>query len=455
MAKRKNGQNKKNVATDQKAENLRGRKIPLTPETEKIVQLIETDLDVTSQAQFAIGDRLIELLRILNNTNIGRKVTLKDVRSWYFPTRHYSVLSMCLRVAGAFETTERRAAAALGATFRECFDAQAQHRRLIKTKSIPADAPVLPLVTQIQRQRHKSCTPKQIVRAVVEDAKDKIRKDAEEKAAIYLKFRPPGSWTDQFRQERFQDTIAADLIKPKSLALGWFDPPYLYSQPGGPRAVVSGGGSPLDDKGVVYDHAGTLQTYIDGIRLYGDRELLLNRGCLVVCSAGGELDEPEVVLELRKHFKYLYPLYWRKPTSAGAQYKLFGCSTERIVIAAKSRDALLDMHAGTARSQELQLNLDQFKSPTRKAVAKFSAGKGIAGETSIYEKPVDLCEYLLDKLTLPGDLVHDMCGNRATMVEACIRMNRRWLYNEIDPGNFGMGLDRIRRLMGESNNEAA
>lgn len=424
--------------------DLRGAKPPPDEATiKRLVREVEADLDRATTLFFAIGDRLRELLTVSG-------LNLKEANERYFPSRNYSVLSMCLGCAEEFGAEERKQLN--GAAFREAYSASAQRRRMVRAfKGQPEKVPtIIECLRQIQADRYSETKPKAVARAYFDREKAETKRVAKEEAEKFIAAEPPESWAQNFIHSKFQD--AWDRVAPKSLALAWFDPMYPYHQPGGLRRTLCSGASVFDDGGYIPTQREALRTYIQAIRGMAERDLLTDRGMMMIWSGGGELDEPAIVRMIRRSFGFAYPLYWRKPTQAGSQYKLFACSTERVILVARSRDALRDWDDNRHRSQELHLNLDNFKSPTRSAVGRYNAGTETRpfGEISLYEKPIDLCSYLLEKLTLPGDLVWDMCGNRATMIEAAIQGKRRWLYTECDQGNYAMGLKRIRALLGSA-----
>lgn len=446
---------------------------PDSPDIRRLVTTIECDLDNLADRQWAVGDALCELLDLLRSTKPSgtgakRGWTVERVRLMYFPNRTMSSLSQCHRAAQAFSADERSEAKAKGASFRDCYQAQADRRRLINTKIEPdKHAPILRYVDAVMARKSCANPTKAVIRDTVRQIKRATIEEARIRADEFRRSEQPGAWLDNFFLGRYQEVLERGLIAPKSLTLAWCDPMYPYRQRGGARDIVAGSTSPLDDSAYIpgseltddkAKYQAMVQNYLDAIR--GVVPLLdPKQHALVVWWGGGELDPPEVVNALYDEFKYVFPTYWRKPTQAGAQYRGFAVSTERVVICAKDRECVKDWDEQVRRGQELAWNMAElrddnrdagildFKSATRKAIADFSHGKISAGHTSLWEKPVDLCEYLLTKMTLPGDLVWDMCGCRATMVEACIRLNRRWFYSEAHEGNYAMGLERVRRLM--------
>lgn len=63
--------------------------------------------------------------------------------------------------------------------------------------------------------------------------------------------------------------------------------------------------------------------------------------------------------------------------------------------------------------------------------------------------PEALCEFLIRKHSRPGDLVFDAYGCTGAMSIASIYCDRRWLYAESNPENFGLGEQRIAERLAE------
>ncbi len=66
-----------------------------------------------------------------------------------------------------------------------------------------------------------------------------------------------------------------------------------------------------------------------------------------------------------------------------------------------------------------------------------------------YEKPVALCEHLLQKHSRPGDVVLDACGCTGSMNVAAIHSERQRVYAESNAENYRLGTARIAAEQGE------
>jgi len=64
-----------------------------------------------------------------------------------------------------------------------------------------------------------------------------------------------------------------------------------------------------------------------------------------------------------------------------------------------------------------------------------------------FEKPSELCEFLVGKHSYEGEIVFDVCACTGTMSVAAARMNRRWVYCESNATNYQIGSKRIARSL--------
>lgn len=70
----------------------------------------------------------------------------------------------------------------------------------------------------------------------------------------------------------------------------------------------------------------------------------------------------------------------------------------------------------------------------------------LAGEQQhAFEKPLDLCRFLVGKHSHERELVFDACACTGSMSIAAIEMNRQWVYAESNRLNYERGTARIAR----------
>lgn len=61
------------------------------------------------------------------------------------------------------------------------------------------------------------------------------------------------------------------------------------------------------------------------------------------------------------------------------------------------------------------------------------------------QKPVDLCEYLIQTYTRPGEVVADICAGSGTTAVAALNTGRRYLCFETAPAIYAPALERIAK----------
>lgn len=71
------------------------------------------------------------------------------------------------------------------------------------------------------------------------------------------------------------------------------------------------------------------------------------------------------------------------------------------------------------------------------------------------QKPVALCEYLIQTYTQPGELVADICAGSGTTAVAALRTGRSFVCFEKDPNIYATAMERISRTVADFDNHAS
>src|SRR5205085_2125237 len=87
------------------------------------------------------------------------------------------------------------------------------------------------------------------------------------------------------------------------------------------------------------------------------------------------------------------------------------------------------------------------KSPSQAYTSNLKAGRIEAGSVHMFEKPVELGRYLLDRHCYEGELVVDLCGCSGALTVAAIQKGCRYLYIESEPTNYQFGAARIAQAL--------
>jgi DNA modification methylase len=72
-----------------------------------------------------------------------------------------------------------------------------------------------------------------------------------------------------------------------------------------------------------------------------------------------------------------------------------------------------------------------------------------------FEKPVELCTFLIGKHSFAGELVVDLCGCTGGISLAAIEMNRQWVYVESHLTNVQIGACRLTERLRREHAEAS
>lgn len=171
------------------------------------------------------------------------------------------------------------------------------------------------------------------------------------------------------------------------------------------------------------------QVMIDLLRLSAPK--MTKGGCLVIFRPGACADPAWLIAAIEEHaWTCERALTWNKrKTQLGRGDEPYGISTERLLVLCRQGDTLTN-HDGSDRSDLLTFD------PVR---PNYINGQ----EHHQFEKPVDLCRFLIGKHTYEGELVVEPFGGSGPISAAAIQLNRHWVYCEVNGDNFALGSLRI------------
>lgn len=184
------------------------------------------------------------------------------------------------------------------------------------------------------------------------------------------------------------------------------------------------------------------------------RRVVRDDGCLVFWSAGMHPDRPEIVAAARASgWECRFAGFWKKRLTQPGNFSWpWTTSVERFLVwyPVGGQDPF-------DHSQELPRtdvitpdDLDEiaaFKSPSQSAHGDFLSGHKNIGDVHMFEKPIALCRYFIQKLTYAGDPVVDLFGCSGNFCIAAEQEMRPWTYIELDQTNFKWGVGRIYDAM--------
>lgn len=337
----------------------------------------------------------------------------------------------------AFPTTESR----MGMSFSACLEARKVHARLPKaekTKVTPTD-----VLREIQ-------TDKLSVREASAHFHQKALKQAKDEALLRYETELAG---DPELAGRAHNRDCLDVLREmpeKSVKLFNADPPYAQFLKVDHEGYVSGraGGNGLrtDCANNVGDKAVPLT--IEIFRLA--RRVVRDDGCLVLWSAGMHEDRPEVILAAREAgWRVGFAGYWKKHLTQPCKFDWpWTTCVERFLVfypvgGAEPFDHSQELSRSDVITPDDLDAIASFKSPSQMAHGDFVSGRKNVGDVHMFEKPVGLGRFFIEKLTMPGDQVVDLFGCSGNFCIAAEHAKRPWTYIELNEDNFKWGVGRM------------
>jgi len=159
-------------------------------------------------------------------------------------------------------------------------------------------------------------------------------------------------------------------------------------------------------------------------------------GCLIICRPGGHFDPPWLInMAADTGWDCKHACGWRRGSpKLGNGSTPYTTGTERLLIFSRQGEDLRN-HDGSSRD-------DIFEVPQTRRT-------GDDPKKHPYGKPVELMERLISKHTFPGETVVEPFGASGPAARAAIRLQRNWLYSEINDENYKIGADLIAQELAQ------
>lgn len=225
---------------------------------------------------------------------------------------------------------------------------------------------------------------------------------------------------------RFQSLL--NRFDDRSIALIHVDPPYRYpNRPDGRYAGGSARSKNCDNAGGD-DATALVVDLLSG----GWQSKLKPGGVLLLWQASGPLTDSVHTAIQSHNWAIEHTVVWDKGRcQAGDFASPYARQSEWMWVLKRGCDRLLN-HDGSARGDIIRF---------RPASAPTLASQ----QQHAFEKPIELCKFLVSKHTYEGELIFDCCGCTGSMSAAAVDLNRRWIYAESNAGNYQLGVARISR----------
>jgi len=418
---------------------------------DRICKKLNSLLSNREISSWEIGDQLVELSQI----NVGGKpLTLKQLHRDYLNDYSYPYLSQLRSTALTFPPVERQVHIDNGHTWYDCDQARLSRNQCVKAKVAKKDEPLSTYLDHIKENRGKrKINQRSLMKKRIEEA----AAETQQRRALdveSLRSEHP-DWLTNCHHASCLDIM--DSLGDKSIDLVAIDPPYgSYQKVKDGRFVepeTKGLESECDNK--TRDKAVKLTLGI----IERSARILKENGKILLYQAATEPDRPEVIMLLKRlGFETVLPMYWKKKISQPNSFKIpFSHETERILVAARSRKALETPLGSAGRTDVItddviaKLIPDAMEyeemPPSRTFYHEVQQGEANYGDRHFFEKPLGINKFFLEKLTLPGDTVIDVCGCTGSMIQACIEMDRSWIYCESNDTNYNLGVSRIGEVI--------
>jgi len=416
----------------------------------KLCEEINTLLTVNESGAWKAGDLLVKVSAIKVG---GKPLTLKQLREQYLPKFTISYLSQLRSTAEALPPAKRKKHLKKGVTWHDCEMARRSRNHCIKAKLATKDDSLDEFIDYMHKKKGEKISTKKMMKDRIEAA-TKENRNSRRLVVEQLK-KERNDWTTSCHHASCLDVMAS--LNPESIDVVHADPPYgaFYKTPSGKFAEPESKGLETACDSSTREEALNLTLEI----IEQAARVLKPNGKIVIFQASTEPDRPEVISLLRElGLGTIFPMYWKKCQPQPSDFKIpFSHETERILIAGRSREAFQGLYNGSGRTdvlderiiaKALDYNLEYEEQPvSRSFYGEARRGDAKYGDRHFFEKPLGICKFLLEKLTYEGDSVIDVCGCTGSMIEACIELNRRWIYCESNETNYNLGVSRISEVL--------
>lgn len=257
----------------------------------------------------------------------------------------------------------------------------------------------------------------------------KVRAAENDRAITSAATDPTGQPFNRIYHAPFQSLL--NRFPDGSIKVLHVDPPYVYPQ----RTHGRYAGGSASQRGCDNDKA------TESIRLIEDllrnwQPKLASGGVLLLWQAAGPLVRPLGDFIEQHGWSIERVVVWDKGRpQAGDFASPYSPQSEWLWVLKRPGDRLAN-HDGSARG-------DVFR------FTPVSMPHLAGTQHHAFEKPVELCKFLIGKHSHPRELIFDACGCTGSMSVAAISMNRRWVYAESNLQNYRIGASRIARCTAE------
>lgn len=251
------------------------------------------------------------------------------------------------------------------------------------------------------------------------------RQEENERAARLADIVAPARPFNHAYHARFQTLLS--IFPDKSIKVLHIDPPYVYPKRHEGRYTGASARRKTCDNSAAVD---AISLVTDLLRDWQPK--LRAGGAVLLWQPSGPLTGQIAAAIDRYRWALERVVIWDKGRAQAGDFgSAYSTQTEWLWVLKRPGDRLLN-HDASPRGDILRFA--PVSTPT------------LAGEQEhAFEKPVQLCRFLVGKHSHERELVFDACACTGSMSIAAIEMNRQWVYAESNPINYEHGAARIAR----------
>lgn len=260
---------------------------------------------------------------------------------------------------------------------------------------------------------------------------DKLRRAESQTAQKRMKHLPASGWVNKCHHADFRDMES--VIPDQSVKILHVDPPYANYRRVADGRYSAGSITRLDCDNETAAEA--IQLTVDLLRDWGAK--LTTGGVLLLWQAAGPLRMPIATAIEQYAWEVEAVAIWDKSVPQPANFSTpYSSQTEWLWIIKRAGESLVN-HDNSSRSDILR-----FKPIHHIA--------DLHERSHAFEKPLDLCKFLVNKHSHPNEIVVDLCACTGSMSAAAAELGRQWVYVESHADNFAVGEERMARIRRKS-----
>jgi len=254
-----------------------------------------------------------------------------------------------------------------------------------------------------------------------------LRKLESDETLRAMSSQPTAGWVDRCHHIDCRELV--NLIPARSAKIVHADPPYANY-----RRVADGrysAGSVTSTRCDNETAAEAIRLTVDLLRDWGPK--LVRGGTLLLWQAAGPIRKQIAHAIEQYEWEVETVVVWDKGTIQPGNFETpYSPQSEWLWVLRRAGDSLTN-HDGSRRGDIIRFT------PVHRLEEAHNRTHG-------FEKPLELCRFLVGKHSYAGEVVVDLCACTGSMALAAAEMGRRWVYVESNDINFKLGAERMNGM---------